>query len=260
MKPKKGQVALFAVVGILILILIGFTLYTRTNVFLVNPGEDDLNAELDSIRTHIQECIRETADGDIGKPIVDIGFQGGYLKQGADTFRLYNDNRISYLCYNMENTEQCMNRMLLKEDMEQSIIDDVSINIGSCLDVQSFRQFGGFDIITGGMNVMADIEKDNVKVTLDYPITLKSKRSDASVSARQFNAVINYPLGDLYDVANTIIDFETEFGDFDQFAYMLQKKGKYIIEKKKPYPDKLYILSRRDSPYVFQFFVQGEPE
>jgi hypothetical protein len=259
-KPKKGQVALFAVVGILILVLVGFTLYTRTNIFLVNPSEDDLNAELDSIRTHVQECIKETADGDIGRPIVDLGLQGGYLKQGADTFRLYNDDKISYLCYNMEGTEQCMNRMLLKKDMEQFIADDISEKIGSCLDVQGFRKLGGFDIITGDINVITAIEKDNVRVSLDYPIALKSKRSAASVSAGQFNAVINYPLGDLYDVANTIIDFETEFGDFDQFAYMLQKKGKYIIEKKKPYPDKLYIISRRDSSYVFQFFVQGEPE
>jgi len=39
---------------------------------------------------------------------------------------------------------------------------------------------------------------------------------------------------------------------------MLGHRGQFVIDKKRPYPDKLYILKSKDSDYVFQFFVQGE--
>jgi hypothetical protein len=256
---KRGQVTLFVAVGIVIVLLIGITLYSTTNLFLINPTKEDLNEELDAIRTHVQDCILESVDGPLGRPIIKAGLQGGYLAPSSGTYRLYNDNLVSYLCYNMEDTEQCMSRMLLRSNIEDDITAEVTENIAQCMDVQGFRRFGGFDIITGAWNVKTDIGKDRVNIMLDYPITLKSKRSDAEVSQDEFSRTFNYPLGDLYDVANTILDFETEFGEFDQFAYMLSKKGLYKIEKKKPYPDKLYVISRRDAPsFVFQFFVQGE--
>ena len=66
------------------------------------------------------------------------------------------------------------------------------------------------------------------------------------------------PLGALYDVSMEIVNTESQIGEFEQLSYMLVHKGQFIIDKKKPYPDKFYILKTKDSDYKFQFFVQGE--
>ena len=74
----------------------------------------------------------------------------------------------------------------------------------------------------------------------------------------EFKEVVDKPLGDLYEVSQDILDYESQFGDFDQLIYMLSKKGDYFIYKKRPYPDKLYIINDKERKLTFQFFVQGE--
>ncbi len=87
-----------------------------------------------------------------------------------------------------------------------------------------------------------------------------TSRSGSQLTIQEFFTALSYPLGNLYDVAvNNIIDTEAEFGNFEQLLYMITHKGKIIIELKKPYPDKLYLLRTNDNPFKFQFFIQGEP-
>ncbi len=252
---KRGQVTIFVILGIVIVILAFLLLYSRTNIFLLNPSVGDLNSELDDINEHVLKCIGKVSD----QPIRQIGLQGGYLSTPPDTFRLYNDTTISYLCYTMTGTPRCINRMLTRSDMERQLNAAIDFSLQTCIDVQSFKKFGSFEIITPKKwTVETSIGSEMVIVKVTYPIRLRSTKSSAEVSAQEFTQTFEYPLGYLYDASQNILDYETEFGEFDQMIYMLAKRGEVRIEKKKPYPDKLYILSKYDSDYVFQFFVQGE--
>lgn len=253
---KRGQVTVFVIIGIVIVIVAALVLYSRTNVFLINPTSEDLNSKLDDINSHVLKCLAEASE----PPIKQIGLQGGYLSTSQDTFRLYNDTSVSYLCYSIPNSPLCMNRMLRRSDMERQLSSAVDISLEKCLDVQSFKKFGSFDILTPKHWVVdTKIGSDMVVVNLKYPIRLKSSKSSVEVSVDDFTKSFNYPLGYLYEVSQEILDYETEFGEFDQMIYMLAKKGQVRIDKKRPYPDKLYILSRYNDGYVFQFMVQGEP-
>lgn len=252
---KRGQVTIFVIFGIVIVIIAALLLYFRTNLFLFNPTVEDLNSRLDDISAHVVECIGEVSE----PPIRQIGLQGGHLSTPPDTFRLYNDSTISYLCYSMKGTPKCRNRMLLKSDMEKQLSASINFALQTCLDVQSFKKFGSFEIITPkSWTVETRIGSDLVVVTVNYPIMLKSSKSSAEVSVQDFSKSFNYPLGYLYDASQEILDYETQYGDFDQLIYMLAKKGQIRIDKKRPYPDKIYILSKYGNDYIFQFAVQGE--
>lgn len=252
---KRGQVTVFVILGIVIVIIAALLLYFRTNLFLFNPTVEDLNSKLDPIREHVVDCIAEISE----PPIRQIGLQGGYLSTPPDTFRLFNDSTVSYLCYSMPDSPRCINRMLTRSEMEQQLSAAVDFALQTCVDVQSFKKLGSFEIITPKKWVVdTRIGSDMVVVTVTYPISLRSTKSSAEVSVQDFSASFNYPLGYLYDVSQDILDYETEFGEFDQMVYMLAKKGQVRIDKKRPYPDKLYILSKYGNDYVFQFMVQGE--
>ncbi len=252
---KRGQVTAFVILGIVLVILTALFLYFRTNVFLINPSTEDLNSKLDDVREHMIRCIGEVGDD----PIRRIGLQGGYLSTPPDTYRLYNGTTISYLCYSMEDSPQCINRMLTRADMDRQISSAIDFGLQTCVDVQSFKKFGSFEIITPKKwTVETRIGKDTVIVTVNYPVRLRSTKSTSEAAAQDFTKTFNYPLGFLYDSSQDILDYETQFGEFDQMVYMLAKKGQIRIEKKKPYPDKLYILGTYDKDYLFQFFVQGE--
>jgi hypothetical protein len=252
---KRGQLTVFVILGIVIVIIAALLLYFRTNIFLFNPSVEDLNSKLDDVREHMVRCVGEVSE----PPIRQIGLQGGYLSTPPDTFRLYNDTTISYLCYSMKGSPQCINRMLTKSDMERQLNAAIDFGLQTCVDVQSFKKLGSFEIITPNKwTVDTRIGSDMVVVTVNYPVRLRSTKSTSEVSAQEFTKTFNYPLGYLYDVSQDILDYETQFGEFDQMIYMLAKKGQVRIDKKKPYPDKLYILSRYDGSYIFQFAVQGE--
>ncbi len=253
---KRGQATLLITVGIIILILLSIAFYLRSS-FITPPKIEDLQKETDCPQKIITDCIGRVAPDYINL----IGKQGGYLNTPPDTFRLFNGSRVSVLCYNIPGRDECINRMLTKEEMEKQLENALDFALQSCVNVQSCKGFSsGFSIQTPKkLKTDVNIEKDKVLVKVNYPVVLTS-RSGAQLTVQDFSTALDYPLGSLYDVAvNQVIDTEAEFGNFEQLLYMITHKGKILIELKKPYPDKLYILKTNNNPFRFQFFIQGEP-
>ena len=109
----------------------------------------------------------------------------------------------------------------------------------------------------GERTIDINIGQDATIATITQPITLT--KGEETTHHDTFISTFPVPLGRLYDTSQDIINLEATTGTFDQLTYMLGHKGAYIIDKQKPYPDTLYILTTKDHPYTFQFFVQGEP-
>lgn len=253
---KRGQVTTFVVLGIVIVAILLLILYARQTIFFPTTP-DSLNSLLDEISDEIIECIGEVSKD----PIIRIALQGGYLKPDIDTYRLYNDTTISYLCYDIPKKPQCRNRMLLISDMEEQLNLALKARILSCTaNLDSFTKLKPIIIETPKeMKIDTKINLKTVDVTVKYLIVVRAKKGDTLVQRDSFIKTFDYPLGDLYNVAHDIIDSETEDGEFDQLFYMIAKKVEYKVYKYRPYPDKLYTLKRDDNDYQFQFFVQGEP-
>lgn len=248
---KRGQATIFVIVGIVLLAVIILLFYLRGQLFFGPVTTESLQDSLVPLEAHITACLQKAGD----EPLKRIGLQGGYLSLGPGTFGAYSGDQISYLCYAQGKKATCSNRMLTPMNMEQQISTAVQQNLAQCLNIGKFKR--GFDLTIGQQSVTTAIGPSSTIITLHMPLTL---RKDAVVVQKEsFSQTFTYPLGRLYDVAQDIVDYESQFGDFEQLSYMLVHKGAYIIDKKKPYPDTLYILTTKDSPYVFQFMIQGEP-
>lgn len=248
---KRGQTTVFVVLGIVILAVAVLLFYLRGQVFFGPVTPETLGDRLVPIEKHIKDCVEKVGD----EPIRRIGLQGGYLKVSEDTYRLYDANTVSYLCYNRENDPRCYNRMLIRGDMEKEISEAIGKGLNICLNIKKFER--GFDLQIGRMSVDTEVGDYNTIVTVNLPLRLEKK--DVVIEEDTFSETFNYPLGKLYSVSQDIVNVETEVGEFEQLSYMLVNKGKVVIDKKKPYPDKLYILKHKDSDYIFQFYVEGEP-
>jgi len=223
---------------------------------MFTPSTEDLNKVMSDIRKDIISCLGEVGED----PIRRIALQGGYLSTPEGTYRLYDDTTISYLCYNMERDPKCRNRMLRQQDMKEQLDEAIDFALSTCIDVQKFKKLGSFEIKTPSTwEVDTTINPESTLVTLVYPITISSTKSDLTLSSDTFTKIFNYPLGELYKVSQDIINFETTYGEFDQLPYMLSYHGLYRIDKLRPYPDKIYKISKQDINYVFQFAVEGEP-
>ena len=250
---KKAQVTVFIILGIVLVALLILFLYFKSTFYIGAATPENIRKELFPIKEHIEDCLSDIAS----KYIILIGQQGGYIITPEGTYRLYNSSHISYLCYNMEDKDTCMNRMLTIDNMETSLSKAIKDELSTqCIQLEKFKKIG-YELSARDMKVTTEIGRASVLVSLNYPITITKENVKESIS--DFSVNLEYPLGSLYEVSQDVLDSETEFGEFDQLTYMLYKEGQYMIYKLRPYPDKLYRLKTKDNPYIFQFFVEGEP-
>ena len=249
---KRGQITIFVILGIVIVAIIVLLFAFRKDI-IPTSSQTGINSEMKAAKQIITDCLEKSAQA----PVEKIGLQGGYLSPAPSTFRLWNDTQISYLCFNQVGLNTCTNRLLTVRKMEEQLSDAVKEGLKTCVDLTDIK---GVDVIAkSDYKVTTRILPYQVLVDLEYPITVNSKVSDAQATEKKFSYIMDAPLGDLYNVAQDIIDQETEIGTFDQLTYMLVKLGKYTIYVVKPYPDKIYRLKLRENPYMFQFAVQSEP-
>lgn len=250
-KSKRGQATTFIVLGLVIVAVVVLLGYARSQ-FLFGPVSiDKLNqVGLEPISDHIEECVSDIAPEYFER----IGIQGGYLSTPVDTFRKVGGESVSYLCYNMEGVPTCYNRYLTLSEMENQLSQAIREGLSSCINLKGFAK--GATLTVGSLDVNVDIGEYSSIVSVQMPV--KIQKGDLSVEEHDFSTTLDIPLGALYGVSRDIIELETTIGEFDQLAYMLLHKGQYVIDKKRPYPDKLYISKIKDDDYIFQFFIQGE--
>jgi len=256
MENKKGQVTLFVILGIVIVAVIVLLIAFRRDIMPKAGTQENIDATMNNIDKGIRECLANSADD----PLRRMGLQGGYLATPEGSYRLWDSNPISYLCYNQAGVETCTNRFLTRAKMEEQLAEAIKNNLANCLDIEGFADVGVLSSIKpiygGDMVLKVEVARESVNLELNYRVEVKG--SEASRVKDKFEVVIRSPLGELYDVALDILDAETTIGRFDQLTYMLQKMSAYTIELKKPYPDKIYQIKLREKDYVFQFAVEGE--
>jgi hypothetical protein len=248
---KKGQAMIFVVLGIILVIaVIMYFVGVKTEIIPPLLTSSSAASELNEVEDHVEECLEE-----IGSEYLHIiGTQGGYLSPGPDTYRLYNDTLVSYLCWNQENLPTCTNRLLILEKMDDQLTKAIEDSLDTCMNVYDFSS----DIEVGGeREVEVDINLQQVRIDMYYPLTI-DKGDDDFASEDEFSVVLNVPLGELYLVSQDIVNQHATIGDFDQLLYMLSKLSRYTIYKNKPYPDIVYQVRLREGSYVFQFAIQGE--
>lgn len=257
MGNKRGQVTLFVILGIVIVALIVLLLAFRKDIMPKTGSLENLEEVMRNIDKGIKGCMAQSAE----EPIKRIGLQGGYLSTPEGSYRRWNDYPISYLCYNMANTEACRNRFLTVGNMEEQLAAAIKENMAKCFAVEEFADLGLIKTIevmpVDNFDVKTTISKDIVTVELNAKVEVKG--SGGSKVKDKFEVPIRSPLGELYDVSQDILDAETTLGRFDQLTYMLAKMSRYTIYVQKPYPDKIYQIKLREKDYIFQFAVEGEP-
>ena len=251
---KRGaQATAFVILGLIILCIVLLLVYVRTQ-FLFGPVTIDKLEQrgMVPIREHVLECIDEIAPEYFDR----IALQGGYLSTSEDTFRNFDGVTVSYLCYNIEDSPTCYNRYLTMEDIESQLENVIRQGLSTCINLGGFAR--GAQLIVGDISVDVDVGEYESVVELDFP--LRIQRGDIFIEENEFIKTLDVPLGALYGVSRDILEIETTVGEFEQLHYMLAHRGQFIIEKKRHYPDKMYIIwSKDDEDFVFQFFVQGEP-
>ena len=243
---KKGQITIFIIIGIIILISIGVFIYLyqakviRPFEEVVVPSVEKAPSEVQPIYDYITACVQE-----IGKDALKrIGDYGGYADSANFLFNPFSptsgdavqfspdsDLIIPYWWYlKSENdcTGECVfssmrpdiRRRSGKITIEGQLDEYVNANLKDCL--AGFAPFvaQNFEFKElGPVETETTIAKDTVYFLVKYP--LRITRGDQSFTVKEYLGELELNFAKIYELATDLVNAESEYGMLEHFTMEL---------------------------------------
>ncbi|MBS3149869.1 hypothetical protein J4455_04230 [Candidatus Woesearchaeota archaeon] len=257
---KRGQVTIFIILGLIIVIIIGFVYFQRTNK--VDTTEDTesnerfVTSQIEPVKKLVVDCV----DKESLKGLRLIGKQGGYYK--PIKYKLVGDYKIAYGCY-INNGERINNLPLLKsisKEFDDYMNSDSTQNeISKCIDEFKFFEESGIKVSDGNLIVTSDIKYNKVAININYPLTIS--KGDYSANVDSMFSEIFIGLGKLHKVASDIINEECTGNSFDVDKYIRDNEPLATIGMQYSLGDTFVYLSSiteaKEEPIDFHFVIQN---
>ena len=246
MIARKGQIAMFVIVGILIVAAFAFIFFINRKP-TITRGQDFDNPE-----SYIDNCIKERAVATLGEMLPRAGFI-----DSNDTI-LYGGYDVTYLCKNVNYYQQCINQypryvFSLEREFERQLADDVS----QCFaEVEQELTRRNYDIDGGDISIQVKFKPDIVELRVfrDFSISKDGFTRDFDL----FDIYVAHPVYDLAFIANEIIAQEARWCYFSNDGFMLLYND-FDIRKDIAYDGstKIYIVKDKESGKSLTMAIRG---
>jgi hypothetical protein len=214
----KGQMTIFIIIAIILVValVLFFALRSKKIVDIVRPS-------MPSPPEYIEKCARDSA-----KEAIDIMLpQAGYIQ--PTNFKLYEDNKVGYLCYNNNFYYPCINQEpLYIRHLEQEIKSYIEPKIKDCFyNLKREYQNRDYRVEEGPFNLDIQLapKQVDIKIKKRFEVSKEETRK-----YENFRVKLNSPLYDLAVVAQEIVSQEAKFCNFEYVGYSLLYP-KFSIEK-----------------------------
>ena len=237
---KKGQVTIFIIIALVIVVL-GILIYMFYPQIKAGLGLGPQNPT-----SFIQTCIEEEIKDGAEK----LSLQGGSLS--PEHYILYNSEKIEYLCYTGEYYKTCVvQQPMLKRHIESEIKNEIKEEVEACFNSmeESYRS-QGYDVNLRKGETGIELLPKRIIATFNYSLILTKDESEKYGS---FRVVLNNNLYELISIANSIIEWETTYGDSETTIYMNYYHDLKVEKKKQSDGTTIYILTDRNTENKFQF-------
>jgi len=181
---KKGQVALFVIISIIIIAGIFIFLSVQKPVSVEQPS-------IKPISSYIEECIKSTGED----ALIFVGQQGGFYelpKNSIDSYPYYFYNNKSYLPS--------------KETVEKQISLYINEMLPFC--TKNFVDFPDFYTESRAVDTETVILENKVRFNVAYPVI--AKKGGTIYSLEEFSAEIPSRLDVIYSAAESMISAQVE--------------------------------------------------
>lgn len=266
-QQRKGQLSIFLILGILLLITTAIVLYLQGKILgekTFKPVIDEVPLEFQPIKDYMDRCIEETSM----EAITLLGLHGGYIglepgdalytktafqtdpagvnptESDAVTFTEGSNWKIPYW-YHLESKNGCTGNCefaslqppLYRKDGSNSIEAQLDVYIQEHLQecLQQFRDFEkqGFHVTEEGkLQVVSLIGKEQMNVYLTYPLAVQSEFGEIDIE--NFGISLDVDLDDLYNLAAAITTLQQQHRFLEANAMNLVAGFQGLDEEKLP--------------------------
>jgi len=240
---KKGQVAIFIVVAIVLVatVLLIFLFWKEPNIDRPSPL---------SPATYIDSCVKESAK----KAIPILSENGGSIEPKSSIS--YSGQKFAYLCYNANYYDSCVNQQpMLIEHIEQSVTDYIEPEVKDCFSrLKAELEGKGYEVSIGQLKIETTLEPNRMVITSKRKMTISGEEETQNFD--EFETRFTTPLYDLSEIATEIVNQEAAYCDFDTLSFMLMHP-EYDVRKKVIEDSNLYTLKILETGEEFKFAVRG---
>jgi len=244
MSKNKGQITLFVILGLVLIIIIGLAIYffSLSNSKQFKPSDINVPEQFEPVQSYVTQCVSQIAtDG-----IIKIGLHGGYIDPTdpilsgksfeANTMQQYNSD-LAFLIPNDKNsgiaywfqtksTNNCDNCIVGTQtpslySMEQQLNQYITRNMRSCLDdFKTFNEQGYVIRDDHNYTVETAITEKGVAVLVSANVIVNISNQESTLDL--FYTEIDIPLQKYYNIATniTITEIKNNF---------LENVGLYLI-------------------------------
>jgi len=241
---KKGQIVIFILIGIVILIAIGFILFIQESASEDTRKEEiaEIPFQIQPVETYVKSCIESS--GPLGLYL--IGIQGGFIEPFPISL-LTHYSSIAYGYY--EGVKTLVSLQAIGSEFSKYI----ETELPSC--INNFEALKGYDITGGEIKAETVFTEEETIVNVNYPLTIRREGSRTTIS--DFSVSFPVRLRKIYDVVDTIVDKEADEPNSIDITY-LTESGFDVGIVPINLDTILYIISDNKSklagaPYIFMF-------
>ena len=249
MRNKRGQVTLFIIIGIIILVVVALSYFIYNNSIKkqLTPEQEEifLSSQIEPISNLIDRCItRISLDG-----ISILRDNSGYLTPLTTTIN-YNGANVAYLVYKDDANP---NKVNPKSNLEADLAEYIKTrfkrecNLDSIKDIEIIKDYNN-------LSINVDMEDNGVQINLNFPLTLKKGNSESTIS--NFNAKVNSEFGLIYNYLIDIINKEVQTGTFDITKYQLQNPNIKVFRDNLNLNQAIYTLTTNKEEEFVIFAVK----
>ena len=222
---KKGQVALFIIIGVVIVSVILVFFLVIQPQFL-----SDRAASLG-----FEGCVEDA----VSQGIFELEKKSGFVN--PEFVYTYQGSAIPYLCYTNAYLETCtVQKPFLKQHFEGQLTSFVTDNINSCYSnsINNLKS-QGYDVASGNVDFQIYFEPDSVRVNINAPTTV------GAGTFEKFNVHINSPIYEMLMIATSVIQSEVKFGDANTDSLMLLHQDYVVLKLKQMEGTTIYIIRHK---------------
>lgn len=234
---KRSQVTIFIIIAIVIVALLIIIFYPRIQTTFFTPKTP---------QGFIEDCMQE----DIETNLAILKKQGGILE--PENFILYQDNKISYLCYTNEYYKTCvMQEPFIKERFEEELKLSIEKKAGECVNslVEDYEK-KGYSVSSKKPEVSVELVPGSIKIEINSGLTITKE------STESYNKILIVKESGIYDllmISESILNYEARLGDSNPETYMYYYPDLKIEKFKQGDGSKIYMLTDRETEEKFVF-------
>ncbi len=244
MREKRGQVAIFVIVALLLMGAIVL-------FFVLRTGPTLTVGQVFETQAFLGQCLRP----EIQKTIDDLLANGGFAEPKDTT--LYQDKKIVYLCKNINYYQPCvMQHPRYIEEVRLELQEQLMDDIENCFNLLGEElTTRGFTRSSGDFTYEA-VSKPGI-VELEIMQNLTISKDGLSQSYEKFIIISRSPFYDLISVAHEIARQEAQFCYFENLGYSLLYRDIEIKKDVKSDSTKIYTLEHKETGKELMIAIRG---